>query len=489
MATFISTSGLFYDFKTGLPVVVSQGIAGSTLVAGKECVFRFWMRANDYANVDSVLVTVDDAKKPVATLFPSSWLIRDAAGPSISVVIRGFNFPITGSYQVFLSVRDANGAIIHEPIFPVMQFAPTKDLRLLVIPLQGSARNFLPTSDWYSDIHLAMKRLGAMLPVRDCVMQLATSTKQGRQAGLRYVVGEPREAWPSEVCNGDPPPSYFWDQLDNINSAAGNVDHVDIMVTYRPVQANLNEMPGGISLHRNNGFPYANCVAGQWNGIEMTAPCFGQEIGHLFGLESPRCPTFQDPNDPGHSNSAQVSDPFAFDALNPSAPRPQFIGDVMNNTGGGAWHGRDDVAYNSCDWEVLRDGLMALVDNETGTEINAAVKDPCQLVKKLGEARYRFHDFKFSEFHHLIGGFADGPQWELTPSGIVPVGPGPVSPIIRASQVVAFRVVMHELFARGITVLNTPAPEDVVARLTSGSELLHLTRDDVSGGPNASELG
>jgi hypothetical protein len=480
MANYITASGLYYDHKTALQVVVTQGIAGSTLVAGKQCLFRFWMHPEDYANVDSILATVDDAKVPIATLFPSSLLIRDDTGPSIGVILRGFHFPTSGAYQVFLSVRDANGKVIQEPIFPPMQFAPTKDLRLLVIPLQGSApaRHFLPTSAWYQDIDLTMQRLGAMLPVRDCVGSLVTAQVRPRHAGLRYAVGKPREAWPLEVMPSPPPDSYWWDQLDKINSGVGNVDHVDILINYRPVQPNLNEWPGGSATHRQNGFPYANCVAGLWNGIEMTAGCFGQEIGHLFALESPSCPTFQDPNDPGHSKSPQVVDPLAFDPLNPTTPRPSFIGDVMNNSGGGAWRGRDAIAYNACNWEVLREGLMNLSDQATGTEINPARTDPCIAAKRI--------DVTHPEYNHLIGSFADGPLWAITPHGLVPVGPG--DPIMRTGRVTAFTVVLHELFVRGITVLNTPTTGDIVAQVTGDTMIQHLTGERVSGGPKTSAV-
>ena len=150
-----------------------------------------------------------------------------------------------------------------------------------------------------------------------------------------------------------------------INSAG--IDHVDATVSWRPRDP-LFPAPGGEGVGGKarfydspNGTGLAGFVGGRLiSGIEMTAPLLAQEVGHLFGLEPKDSPHFEDPLDGLHSKDRMIIDPFAFDfiLLKPyQPPLNGFIGDAMNNFGGGISQGRDMVLYNAFDWEHMRQRL------------------------------------------------------------------------------------------------------------------------------------
>ena len=111
------------------------------------------------------------------------------------------------------------------------------------------------------------------------------------------------------------------------------------------------------------GTGLAGLVGGNFRGKEFTGPILAQEIGHLFGLEPKDSPHFEDPLDGKHSKDPAHNDPFAFDfyLLKTYQPSPGgFLGDVMNNFGGGLGQGRDMVLYNALDWEHLRQQFVKL---------------------------------------------------------------------------------------------------------------------------------
>jgi hypothetical protein len=73
-------------------------------------------------------------------------------------------------------------------------------------------------------------------------------------------------------------------------------EHVNVTVLWRPVQPRLNELVGGITPYNYLPGP-ANFVGSYWRGIAATAPIMAQEVGHLFGLEPPGSPHFEDTTD------------------------------------------------------------------------------------------------------------------------------------------------------------------------------------------------
>jgi hypothetical protein len=93
-------------------------------------------------------------------------------------------------------------------------------------------------------------------------------------------------------------------------------------------------------------------------------------IGHNFGLEPANSPHSPDLADPGHSKDPFIVDPQAFDFLH-NRPFKTPIGDAMNNSGLGAFQGGDRAAYNTFDWEFLRNQFVQQLES-TGTESNPA---------------------------------------------------------------------------------------------------------------------
>jgi hypothetical protein len=150
------------------------------------------------------------------------------------------------------------------------------------------------------------------------------------------------------------------------NTQLAPKNQVDITIEYRPgfyspqYDPPGDPSPGGSSARPAapyNDLRRGACVAGNWNGVEMTAACIAQETGHNYGLEPPGSPHYQDPIDAGHSKDAFVDDPYAFDFIN--RRHDTKVGDTMNNMGGGAFQGEDNIALNAYDWEYLRQQLMA----------------------------------------------------------------------------------------------------------------------------------
>lgn len=287
-------------------------------------------------------------------------------GPSLSTVIPG-RWWLFGKHFYKMSFENANGEE-QWSLSLTVNCLPTKDLRFLIIPIQGSSpnRHFLPTSEWYDDINRSMLRLGSLLPVRDGV---TPSLDYFNPSGIRYQIGTPMEAWPEEVgiYNID-----YCSQSKAINSIHGNVDHIDVTILYRPHQ--LGENVGGISTISGCNTRGCNCVSGKLNnGLGVTAACFAQETGHTFGLEPTGSPHYQDPRDPVHSKDPIINnyDGFAYDFINnryykDNLPTGGFLGDLMNNSGGGAFQGPDSILYNAYDWEYLREKIMTITDNPTG---------------------------------------------------------------------------------------------------------------------------
>ena len=367
----ISLSGV-YQGDNGQTFLVTQGITGYTLVAGKQCLFRLFLDAQQLTQVDTVTFRASSPglNQPDATFTSQSQLIVETGtpnGPSVGLIIPGFAFPKAGNYSVTLSAQNAVSAVLQHTSFD-LTFQPTKDLRLLVTFLFHEGV-FAPTTTWYTDIERSMLRLGSMFPVRDGVQN---SLNGDTSNGLRYLIDNPCDGYTSGYYD------CVYGQTRQMNASIG--DHIDVTVEFRPglYYPDWNP-PGDPAPGGNSGRPpapysdlrRASCVAGRWQGLEMTAGCVAQEIGHNFGLEPPTSPHYQDPNDPGHSKDPFITDPYAYDFVNLRLyNRP--IGDTMNNTGGGAWQGADAVAFNTYDWEYLRGGLdgksgfMAL--DSTGSE-------------------------------------------------------------------------------------------------------------------------
>lgn len=350
-------------------ILVTQGLTGAVLIAGKQTLFRLYIPTgvdpNRIMRVNYRIRSAGGASRRL-TLSGGSQLIFDpttGGGPSVGVIIPGTMFPTSGIYTLDFSVTDTGGRTelfrVDEQTF---QFVPTKDLRLHVSLIIHDGF-FNADQTWYADLERSLRRLGSMLPIRDGVSGLNGDTS----SGIRYTVSE---------CDGW---TRFADCAYGRTRAinAGPGDDIDITVEFRPGFYNTDP-PGDPSPGGNSGRPAApyndllraSCVSGNWNGTEMTAACFAQEIGHNFGLEPPASPHFPDPLDFGHSKDEKIGDPLAFDFVRrvpyvDSGSR--FLGDVMNNSKGGAFQGVDSVSFNTFDWNFLRDKLMALPSTGSDT--------------------------------------------------------------------------------------------------------------------------
>jgi hypothetical protein len=338
----------------GNSLLVTQGLSGNTLVAGKRLLFRmFAPRATAVARIN-VTVSQPDGSSPLDLQFSGSDLIIDStlpAGPSAGFILPGIDVPNATAYKVVMSAVDANGVEIQRASRS-LQFQPTVDVRFAVV-LMRHAGYFEPQPSWTTDVQDSMARLASMLPVRDGI----DSTLSGSScSGLRYQI--------MNTCDG-------WNDWDNctysqtraLNAQLAPNNQVDVTIEFRwgfyPPDTG-DPYPGGNSgrpAAPYNDLRRASCVSGWYEGRFMTAPCFAQEIGHNYGAEPPGSPHYQDPADAGHSKDPVITDPYAFDFVK-RVPFTQ-IGDTTNNAGNGSWMGNDAVLYNAYDWEYLRQQLIA----------------------------------------------------------------------------------------------------------------------------------
>jgi hypothetical protein len=387
----IKNSTIFVDDK-GRLVLVTQGLIGYTLVTNKKILFRLFLDLPAVNRVSAVLATVTykismfNISVSKSFLVPTSYILKETSipnGPSIGIVLTGEVFPYPSSTSI---TYDVEFHLLGESTFyvanfkiPELEFLMSGRLRLLIHNLVGMApwgtkveANF----SWLIDMFQSLERFSAMLPVRDGI----SFGLNNQQAGLCFIYGENIDTWPNPCPSGNPPPctsaemvNLNLQETNQINSTGGT-ERVDATVSWRPRDKTKPPPPGGgegtagqaISYDIQPGKGLAVFVGGQDNmGREQTAPLIAQEVGHLFGLEPRASPHFEDPFDGRHSKDPGHFDPFAFDfyllrPYLPFVPLGGFIGDPMNNTGGGRAQGRDMILYNAFDWEHLRQKFMKL---------------------------------------------------------------------------------------------------------------------------------
>src|SRR5215813_2325204 len=126
----IERSG-FYQTDNGESFLLTQGLVGYTLIAGKQCLFRLFLDPNAIAQSDYLVVTIgrQSSQTKFSIIAPKANLIFEAEspnGPSIGIIIRGFAFPQADTYTVTLSVRSAQGAVLAQPNIDALSFHPTK---------------------------------------------------------------------------------------------------------------------------------------------------------------------------------------------------------------------------------------------------------------------------------------------------------------------------------------------------------------------------
>jgi hypothetical protein len=433
----ITNSGIYYD-EFGQLVLVTQGLGGYTLVANKKILFRLFLDLSATSCV-TVLATITYkvfgvTVKKTFVIPSASLLIENTSpnGPSVGILFTGDVFPSSWiRYQIEFYVYGNPLSVPHFRITELAFLTPGR-LRLLIHNLVGTApwgTKIEANVAWLIDMFQSLERLAAMLPIRDGIKFGLTHT----DAGLCFIYGDNIDTWPQVCPSGNPPPCNSGEMVElnlsetNQINSSGTAERVDATVSWRPRDPTFPPLGGegvggkAFSYDSPPGKGLALVVGGNKNGKEFTAPIMAQEIGHLFGLEPKDSPHFEDPLDGLHSKDPGHFDPFAFDfwLLKPYQPPPfGFVGDVMNNRGGGLGQGRDMVLYNAFDWEHLRKKLVQLpsVTGSIAAEKRPTKKQQDELVADLHK---RFADEP--EIQVANPGRALSPEqgfvWHWTPLG------------------------------------------------------------------------
>lgn len=383
VASAIEISGMSAD-TVGRPVHVTQGLTGYVLTAGKATLLRAFVAPNTLTEVESADIEVNifsgtsvSTKKVVVT--KPGLLLESSAplGPSIGVIVPGNVIGAGPLADMNVRFRDTSGSVLQESRVGRFVFQRTKDLNILVVPAELGYAPGMPRFDaaWNADIARAMRRLAAMLPVRDGA---TAALNNSSPSGLRYRIGTPcRENFhplfsPQDFSGDRTGAVYYacvYDQTRAENARRADGDKIDLTIEYRPglfAPAFMPPGPTDPSPGGNSGrppapyadLPRAACVSGRWGGRWMTAPCYAQEFGHNLGLEPPGSPHYQDPADPGHSKDPAIVDAFAFDFVN-RRPYPSGAGDTMNNASNGSWRGDEAALFNAYDFNFMRTRIAA----------------------------------------------------------------------------------------------------------------------------------
>ncbi len=332
--------------------VALQGLRLNTLVAGKSTGFRFFIAPaalNALNRIETIIV------RPDGSQITNSWnrsniveIPNGTHGPSIVVRMPGKDLPWVGNYQLKARVFNQSGAVLASYLIEAFQLLPTKDLIVGIDRANandvnpGTAAEIQAASD-------AIQRLSAIWPVRDGI-----SIPNGdRTAGVRYVINNKPQP---HGCNGDLKVSDcqtcpFFATLFNRPVPS---DNMNLGIVFR--FQDRGEDVGGIA-------PNA-CPNGQlWASIVMSgslAPGFGQECGHVFGLEPTNDPHFDVTVQKGHSkdNTIDITDAEGGFDVQTNLPYPNPTFDAMHQNVCGCPN--NQISYNSWDWEYLRKQFVKL---------------------------------------------------------------------------------------------------------------------------------
>lgn len=348
LTTFVITILYSHNLIVAQNAVALQGLRMNTLVAGKSTAFRFYINPaalNELNRIETVII------RPDGSQITKSWtrsniveVPNSTLGASIVVRVPGKDLPWVGNYQLKAKITNQSGAILLSYVIDPFVLLPTKDL--IVAIDRVNADNVNPgTPAEIQAARDAIERLAGIWPIRDGV-----STPNGDlNAGLRYIVNNKPQPY---GCNGNPGVSdcqlcpFFasWSK----SSRPPNSDIMNLGIGFR--FQDRGESVGGIAPN--------TCPNGQlWASIVMSgalAPGFGQECGHVFGLEPTNDPHFDVTVQKGHSKdrTIDVLDAEAGFDVQTNRPFPNPTFDVMYQVVCGCPN--DEVSYNSWDWEYLR---------------------------------------------------------------------------------------------------------------------------------------
>lgn len=434
----ITLSGVYYD-ELGHLVMVTQGLGGYTLVAGKKILFRLFL---DLSAVSMPTVAAIVTYKILGFSIKKTFLVPTASllieksspnGPSLGIIFTGDVFPVATSalrYSIEFHVHGIPNSAPHFKITELV-FLSSGRLRLLIHNLRGTApwgTQIEPTFAWLIEMFYSLERLSAMMPVRDGIKFGLSHT----DVGLCFTYGDNIDAWPAVCPSGVAPPcttkemvAVLLEETNAIN-VAGTAERVDVTVSWRPRDYQRpgpnGEGVGGkaVSYDSPPGKGLAAVVGGNIAGREFTAAILAQEVGHLFGLEPRDSPHFEDPLDGLHSKDPGHFDPFAFDfkLMKPyTIPPGRFLGDVMNNLGGGVGQGSDLVLYNAFDWEHLRKRFIALPGGPRTARL-ASMRPPV-LIATLNAVYAAEPEFNVGRPAESLPA-RPGHAWQWTSTGLMP---------------------------------------------------------------------
>jgi len=343
---FVQTNSLAQE------VIALQGLRLNTLVAGKSTAFRFYMDKATFNAVTRIQMTII---RPDGSQITKSWNRSDIVeipnstrGASMVVRVVGKDLPWIGNYQLKASAFNQLGTIISNYLIDQFALLPTKDLIVGIDRVNANDVN-PGTNAEIQAARDAMQRLASIFPVRDGI----SSPDNDITAGVRFVINNKPQPY---GCNGNPKVSDC--QLCPFFASWFNrpapLDNMNLGIGFR--FQDLNEDVGGIAPN--------SCPNGQlWASIVMTgdvAPGWGQEIGHVFGLEPTNDPHFDITVQPGHSKDKTIDVADAEEGFdiqtNRSFPNPTF--DVMHQAVCGCQN--SSTSYNSWDWEYLRKQFVKL---------------------------------------------------------------------------------------------------------------------------------
>ena len=214
----IERSG-FYQNDLGQSFLVTQGLAGYTLVTKKKILFRIFTGESNFSDINLILAVIT-YRTGSLTLTTRSFLISKDSfivemsapnGPSIGILFTGKAFPY--HYPVFYKIdfyavsTSSYSTRLRLLTIPELKFRPSGRLRMLIHPVVGipdwpNPSKIEPNITWLIDIFEALERFVAMLPVWDDI-GLSLSNQS---AGLCWTIGKQLDAWPQICPSGNPPP-------------------------------------------------------------------------------------------------------------------------------------------------------------------------------------------------------------------------------------------------------------------------------------------